>query len=131
MGILSARGDARKALPVVTESDCKGCGACCRHVGHPMFMRWVDEHGKEHSEDPYWLALPEPLKRRHRLYMRLLEESGIGDDYGLPCYWLEPDGTCRHYEYRPDCCRDFEMGEERCLWFRRKHRIRARSCSRE
>jgi Fe-S-cluster containining protein len=40
-----------------------------------------------------------------------------GDDY--PCLWLDREtGRCRHYEYRPEVCRDFEPGSEECRKFR-------------
>jgi Fe-S-cluster containining protein len=31
------------------------------------------------------------------------------------CLWLDREtGRCRHHEYRPDTCRDFEPGSEEC-----------------
>lgn len=109
----------RRALPVVTESDCKGCGACCRHVGHPMFRFDQGErsNGEEIPDEDAFLALPEPLKQEMRDYrVRLFRD---GDDYGEPCFWLQPDGTCKHHEFRPAACRDFEVGSEDCLRFRK------------
>jgi Putative zinc- or iron-chelating domain len=39
---------------------------------------------------------------------------------GLPCLWLdEKTGRCRHYEFRPEACREaVQPGDESCLAFR-------------
>jgi Fe-S-cluster containining protein len=119
-----AQKPRRKSLPVVTAADCRGCGACCRHVGHPMFT--VCFELGEVGAEPAWVSLPEELKQYHRGYIAGLRVNAKSpdDDYGSPCYWLEPDGTCRHYEHRPEVCRDFEVGEESCLWHREQDRYR-------
>jgi Fe-S-cluster containining protein len=117
----------RHALPVITPADCKGCGACCRHVGHPMFGPLIDEAtGRQLPApllDPEFVALPRHLRRELVEYRRFLLARDIGDDFGWPCIWLKPDGTCRHYEHRPRVCRDFELGGEACLRFRREQGI--------
>jgi Fe-S-cluster containining protein len=39
------------------------------------------------------------------------------DDY--PCLWLDREtGRCRHYDYRPSTCRDFEPGSSDCEFAR-------------
>ena len=120
----------RRALPVITPADCEGCGACCRHVGHPMFYAVINwETGRYPAgddyrpPDPLFVALPVRLKHELVAYARRCLRDGEGDDYGEPCIWLTPDGTCRHYEHRPQVCRDFEMGGEDCLRFRREQGI--------
>ena len=41
-----------------------------------------------------------------------------------PCAWLNAiDNRCRHYEFRPDICRSFEVGGKRCSQFRELHQI--------
>jgi len=33
-----------------------------------------------------------------------------------PCIWLDQaTGKCKHYEHRPDVCRDFEVGGAGCI----------------
>ena len=111
----------RTNLTVVSEADCKGCGACCRHVGHPMFHRGLPGQS---PADQDWIDLPGHLKREINRYWEKLEAEYLaGDrdavaDYGEPCIWLQPDGTCKHYRFRPQVCRDFERGGEDCLAFR-------------
>ena len=91
--------------------DCNGCGACCRHMGHPTFL----------PSESTWLALPKHLKQELKAYDASRPKTKDGrpiSDVGQPCIWLEPDGTCRHYEHRPEVCRDFEVGSAACLRFR-------------
>jgi Fe-S-cluster containining protein len=124
--VLNSRKKVRRPLHVLTAADCKGCGACCRHVGHPMFMLGSEVGFSWPPETP-WINLPDELKRRHREYLAdrgYLAYRGYladldGDD-GEPCYWLQPDGTCAHYEHRPDVCREFEVSGDSCLRFRRE-----------
>ena len=118
----------RRELVVITPGVCKGCGACCRHMGHPVFLRYG---GPQLHAEEGWLNLPEPLKSEIDAYLaRLMEERdkglrGHAGDYGEPCIWLEPSGACRHYEYRPWVCRDFERDGEDCLRIRQKVGISA------
>lgn len=80
--------------------------------------------GNPQSWDPVWDTVPKDLQERHIRYMEMLG-STIGDDYGLPCYWLNLETRqCSHYEFRPTCCRDecdggvVELGNESCHEFR-------------
>lgn len=121
---------SRRALPVLTPEDCKGCGACCQAMGHPVFCRdrpgWRDLDPAFHDSIEEWLRLPEHLKRELDEHLdRLDEEYRLGlrpraDDGGEPCIWLQADGTCRHYEHRPSVCREFETGGDECRAWRRE-----------
>jgi uncharacterized protein len=94
-------------LPIITEQECEGCGACCRRVGYPPFMR---NPGPGLPAEQAWIELPKRLKdevQRH-----------VNDD-GEPCIWLGADGRCLHYDHRPQICRDFERGGDVCRRIRR------------
>jgi Fe-S-cluster containining protein len=40
------------------------------------------------------------------------------------CAWLDTDSNrCRHYEFRPDICRTFEIGGKWCSAVRELHQI--------
>ena len=96
-------------LPILS---CDGCGACCMNVGHPMFHRSVTRDGEL---DALWAAVPDELKAEVNAYMASLEDH----DMGQPCIWLDLETRqCKHYEYRPQQCRDFELGNEHCLRLR-------------
>ncbi|MBW3601064.1 MAG: YkgJ family cysteine cluster protein, partial [Planctomycetes bacterium] len=38
------------------------------------------------------------------------------------CLWYDPHTRrCRHYAWRPQVCRDYELGGRACLALRRQH----------
>jgi Fe-S-cluster containining protein len=47
----------------------------------------------------------------------ILKEAGEVEGCG-PCSWLV-GGQCKHYQHRPEVCRQFELGGEECLEIRR------------
>jgi Fe-S-cluster containining protein len=110
----------RHELPVlseeVTAAECKGCGACCFNLGHPIY----DQGSQTDPPDEYWLKLPLRLKAEILNHLVKLEDEfklgkrGLPDDCGERCIWLQADGTCKHYEHRPEVCRDYEPGPD-CL----------------
>jgi uncharacterized protein len=85
-------------LPVLS---CDDCGRCCLTQSSPPF---VDEF----EQLPRWLA-EELLAHVH----------GPDFDPNAGCPWLSPGGQCEHYDYRPNVCREFELGGEECLQLRR------------
>jgi uncharacterized protein len=91
-------------LPILS---CERCGACCREVGLPPFT------GLDGDEPPRWLEWDADYHIDRQ-------------DRRLPCLWYDAaTGRCRHYEYRPEACREFEMGSADCLEHRRQWRIDA------
>jgi Fe-S-cluster containining protein len=107
-------------LPVLPAEDpCRGCGACCLHLGWPPFLqRFAGWKG-----EPAWNRL---VKERPDLadeIVRLSKAATHNGDHG-PCVWFDAETRrCRHYERRPRICRDFEPGEEDCLRFRKEYEI--------
>jgi uncharacterized protein len=101
---------------------CDGCGACCLSVGHPPFLLELDD------------GIPRPiagadseadLRRLHSAPPAA--QAAYLAHYGtihVPCSWLdELEGRCRFYEFRPDVCREFEVGGKWCSQFRELHQI--------
>ncbi len=107
----------KKKLPVI--NDCRNCGVCCLHMGYPAFMEPV-----ESSHDAqYWRALPDHLKQELLDYIAACEAPPAGQLDG-PCIWLDPDTRlCKHHEYRPRVCRDFEIGSKECRDWRKHYGI--------
>ena len=95
-------------LPVIS---CDGCGVCCMHCGVCcMHIGWP----------PYLCGEAESLPASVRADLELTREISdrvavsIGHDY-FPCGWLDRStGRCKHYEHRPEVCREFEVGGEDC-----------------
>lgn len=45
----------------------------------------------------------------------------ITGEHDSPCIWLdEATGKCKHYEIRPDVCREFEVGNISCRMLRKE-----------
>ncbi|MGB0740447.1 MAG: YkgJ family cysteine cluster protein [Planctomycetaceae bacterium] len=95
-------------LPVI--EDCDGCSACCNRTPIPPF-----QPGEEAA-----LNVPDEL-------LTPIRERIASDQHFdlLPCVWLLKDqGLCRHYEFRPQACRDFEPGSMLCRLSREDEGIR-------
>ena len=120
-----SRRESPPGLPVLPADDpCRGCGACCLHVGWPPFFR---------ARDPRWERL---VRKRSDLVEEIKQaESRFGASGGwkrvkgmnpeIPCVWYDhATRRCRHYELRPDACREFEPGEGDCLRFRTRHGVK-------
>ena len=66
-----------------------------------------------------WRGLPEPMRREILQQMRdhCPADSGVLDG---PCTWFDPESRlCIHHEYRPQVCREFQVGNAECLEWRR------------
>lgn len=98
-----------KSLPVVS---CNDCGACCRHMVFPPFVPF--------DEADEW-DIPKSLKKELRHFIRNIRPT-LPESY--PCCWLDlTTMKCRHHEYRPSICRDYELGGEDCLITRQEYGI--------
>lgn len=96
-------------LPVI--ANCNNCGACCQEIGTPPFLR----------SEIY--ELPEDLRDE---VLAFEKSEPNREKSGKPCFWFDGDSKrCSHYEDRPMVCRDFEVGTDSCLSYRRYHRIDA------
>lgn len=117
----------RIALPTVAL--CDGCSACCESIGLPPFevpnpdlgpvprkplSPWAVE---TYSPDlDTFLSMPAELRAEHA---RLVTEIDA-DPSGQPCAWLDRENKrCRHYEYRPVVCREWQPGGKGCVHARR------------
>lgn len=101
---------------------CRGCGACCQHVGVPMgFYPAIggSEYGTMEPENTaLWETLPEDARE---IYIRTWDAYQRGEyDIDGPCCWLDQaTQRCRFHDHRPRVCRDFEVGGGSCLGWRR------------
>lgn len=93
--------------------NCEGCGACCRMMVVPPFRRDATIDEFQNKQIPQGL-LNEILPDWEVRF--LLPER--------PCSWFdENSGRCRHYELRPEACRDFAINSPSCLACREKFEI--------
>jgi Fe-S-cluster containining protein len=112
--------DQRGRLPVI--DSCDDCGACCQVVTSPPFQRVFDQSGEDSWER---LKADRPDLLAELLADYQARRASGGPYFGTPCTWLDPDTRrCRHYEYRPIACRQFEVGGTDCRDARRRAGIR-------
>jgi Fe-S-cluster containining protein len=102
------------------EPNCDTCnGACCRHVVSPPFYG---------AGDPTWERLqterPDLVAEMFADLQRRKDAGLATMDYEAPCHWLDRDsGKCRHYDLRPEICRDYDVGDEPCIKARKLYQI--------
>ena len=107
----------KKSLPVLSCTD-PPCGACCaEQAALPIHLANPNETCRLPGVNP----LPEIL----RLELLALAEKYMRDGFppdGSPCIWFdEKSRLCKHYEFRPELCRDEVLpGDESCQLWRRK-----------
>ncbi|MEI8381214.1 MAG: YkgJ family cysteine cluster protein [Planctomycetota bacterium] len=103
-------------LPVIPTS-CEGCGVCCMGIGSPVVL---------YASRPHY-ATPHPFRPKD-LPEDLVDEinvhfSGLlrGQEPQETCLWFDlQTRLCKHHEYRPQVCRDYEIGGRECLRERRE-----------
>jgi Fe-S-cluster containining protein len=103
-------------LPLI--DSCDGCGACCLVVTSPPFYHVFHEFGEQAWEQ---LQRDRPDLLAEIIADNEARRTNGGPFYGTPCLWFDPETRrCRHYEYRPLACREFERGGDDCLDARRR-----------
>jgi Fe-S-cluster containining protein len=107
-----------RAGPLPLIASCDGCGACCRVVTSPPFVRVFDGDGED-----AWERL---RRERPDLVAEILADGRArraagGPSYGTPCLWYDAaTARCRHYDHRPRACRAFAVGGDDCRDARRR-----------
>jgi Fe-S-cluster containining protein len=103
-------------LPII--SSCDGCGACCLVVTAPPFYHVFGELGEE-AWDRLARERPAILAELQADYQA--RRASGGPFFGTPCLWFDAQSRrCRHYDYRPLACREFEIGGPDCCDARRR-----------
>src|SRR6187399_2808188 len=93
--------------------NCDGCSACCLSVGHPPFLLQLNEGvpepigGEDSCDDLRRLgAAPAAAQATYLKHLGTIN---------APCSWLDMvNRRCRYYDFRPDICRNFEVGSRWC-----------------
>lgn len=106
------------SLPVIQPPlSCEGCGLCCLGIGSPIVLYASRPGlGASHPFRPAELP-PELIEEIDEHFAGLLR----GQEPQEQCLWFDPQTRrCKHYEYRPQVCRDYELGGRACLTLRRQ-----------
>jgi Fe-S-cluster containining protein len=107
-------------LPVLDPESCTGCGCCCEGIGSPVAVYasrrpFDDGHPFRPPELP--AALIAEIDAHFAGLVR-------GQEPQDQCLWFDvTTRQCRHYEYRPPLCREYELGGRACLSLRRERGI--------
>ena len=104
-------------LPILGPDTCDGCGLCCLGIGSPVALY----ASRPDYSDPHPYR-PVDLPRE------LIEEinqnfSGLtrGQEPLEQCLWFDTEKKqCKHYQFRPQICIDYQLGGRECLRERRK-----------
>ena len=112
-------------LEVLEPLSCDGCGLCCERIGAPvlLYQSRPDIVGPHPLRPP---GLPDELIAEIDAHFLGLTR---GQEPQAQCLWFDPAARrCKHYEWRPQVCRDYELGGRACLAERRR---RLRSIDRQ
>lgn len=97
-----------KRLPLPQITNCDSCGACCL--------------GQEALPLDNYQGTPPPALLAEIAAMRERFNRDGWPGNGEPCVWYDAETRrCKHYEHRPDVCRDtVKPGDDDCRRIRRK-----------
>ena len=102
---------------------CEGCGACCRRQGSPPgFAACLSGQTERAYPEDLEILASAPASLVSELADHYRRAALSGDTrLGKPCLWFdETTRGCRHYEFRPILCREFERGSVACHDWRRR-----------
>jgi Fe-S-cluster containining protein len=108
--------EAPVRLPVLEPASCDGCGLCCEGIGSPVLV-YQTYRGPAASHPMRPHDLPAEL-------IAEIDEHFLGLSRGQEpqerCLWFDSQRrVCRHYEWRPPSCRDYELRGRECVERRR------------
>ena len=101
---------------VLQPESCDGCGLCCEKIGSPvlLYASRPDIPGPNPFRPP---GLPKKLIREIDDCFLWLRR---GEEPQEQCLWFDQETRrWKHYEWRPQLCRDYELGGAGCLIERR------------
>ncbi|MBK7363100.1 MAG: YkgJ family cysteine cluster protein [Micavibrio sp.] len=108
-------------LPVV--ANCSGCGACCREQESPpgyIYIAAGAEDWPDEDDVRRVREMPEELRGELRQYI----VADCQHERSPECLWYDPvTMQCKHHEWRPSICRDFDVGSDECLGWRKEFEV--------
>jgi Fe-S-cluster containining protein len=105
-------------LDILEPETCDGCGLCCEGIGSPVAL-YATRPGFEANHPFRPAGMPHELVREIDGHFLGLYR---GQEPQERCLWFDAAARrCRHYEWRPQVCRDYELAGAACLALRREH----------
>lgn len=113
-------------LNVLHPESCDDCGLCCEGIGSPVLVYASRPAFAEHH--PFRpLGLPKTLIQEIDEHFAGLAR---GEEPQEQCLWFDATARrCKHYDWRPQICREYKLGGTACLLRRREHAKAAASAS--
>jgi uncharacterized protein len=111
-------GESRNIdIRILQPESCEGCGLCCEGIGSPVLLY----ASRPDIAGPHFYR-PEGLPDK---LIQEIDDSFLGLARGqepqTKCLWFDANQRrCRHYEWRPQVCIDYELGGDACLIEREK-----------
>jgi len=95
-------------------------------ISKKMAAGWTrEELLAGHPGESYWHSLPQDLKSEWLEFVERYEPSGKQNSVHAlddACFWFDMESRkCKHHEFRPRVCRDFEVGSEPCIEWRAEY----------
>lgn len=106
-------GDAMSEAIEIDRSvvPCAGCTLCCQNDAIFVHPELGDDASQYKTQKYHGLDIIKHLANGQCYYLNLK----FGCTIHAPCLWLDVrTGRCREHHYRPNICREFEVGCERC-----------------
>ena len=105
-------------LETIDPASCEGCGLCCEGIGSPVVL-YASRPGYPETHPFRPPGLPAELVAEIDDHFGGLTRGQEPQDF---CLWYDVAlRRCRHYEWRPQVCRDYELGCYACRELRRPH----------
>ena len=90
--------------------DCAGCSSCCEDMGQSI---WLDPYDIYHLTTQLGKSMEELLQHEVELHVEdglIMPNIRMTEDGKPRCSFLNTEGRCGIYEYRPGYCRLFPLG---------------------
>ena len=101
---------------ILQPASCDECGLCCLGIGSPVLL--YQTRSNEPEPHPFRPAdLPESLIQEIDANFAGLSR---GQEPLEQCLWYDTVAhSCKHYQWRPALCHEYELGGAECLRLRK------------
>ncbi len=98
-------------------TSCDGCGVCCLVHGHQPVLYYVLKSQPAFAD--VWVDRAD-VDRMDQVPNEARGDVMRANIASRRCCWLGDDMRCKWHEWRPECCRRFEVGCDECLEIRER-----------
>lgn len=109
------------SLPII--QSCNNCGACCMEQesppGYLSILVYGEDGANSQADLDRFNAMPQRLRKELEEYHSDMV-AGLDHPKSGVCIWFnEHTRQCKHYDLRPDVCREeIQVGDDACRGWR-------------